>query len=64
MEVILKNNCGVAIQTKSTRILRDLDLIKKINKNAKAVVQVTLTTYDDKLFKILVLKLLRKKQRY
>ena len=30
-----------------------LKAIKKINKNAKAVVQITLTTYDDKLFKIL-----------
>ncbi len=29
LEVILNFNCGVAIHTKSNRILRDLDLIKK-----------------------------------
>lgn len=44
---------GLAIQTKSTRILRDLDLLKRINDAAKCVVQMTLTTYDESLCKIL-----------
>lgn len=44
---------GVAVQTKSDRILRDLDLLKSINQKAKAVVQMTLTTYDDELCKII-----------
>ena len=35
---------GVAIQTKSDRILRDLDLLTSINHKAKCVVQMTLTT--------------------
>ena len=38
---------GVAIQTKSDRILRDIDLLDEINRNAKCVVRITLTTYDD-----------------
>ena len=53
LEVILKNECGLAIQTKSDRILRDIDLLSEINQVAKCVVQMTLTTYDDDLCKIL-----------
>jgi len=53
LKVILKHNCGVAIITKSTKILRDLDLLKEINKTAKVVVMMTLTTADDNLCKII-----------
>lgn len=53
LSIIEKYGFGVAIQTKSNRILRDLDLLKKINEKTKAVVQVTLTTYDETLCKIL-----------
>ena len=53
LELIDKYEFGVAIQTKSERILRDIDLLKSINMRAKAVVQMTLTTYDEKLCKIL-----------
>ena len=40
---------GLAILTKSSRILRDLDLLKAINEKTKCVVQMTLTTYDEDL---------------
>lgn len=53
LEVILKNGFGVAIQTKSDRILRDINLLDEINRSAKCVVQMTLTTYDDELCQIL-----------
>ena len=33
--------------------MRDLDLLCQINERTKAVVQMTLTTYDDKLCRIL-----------
>lgn len=52
LEIIEENNCGVAIQTKSARILRDLDLLKRINEKTKTVVQITITTMDDDLCKI------------
>ena len=52
LEIILKHGFGAAVQTKSDRILRDIDLLDEINKNAKSVVQMTLTTYDDELCKI------------
>ena len=53
LEIIQKYGFGVAIQTKSDRILRDIDLLDEINRSAKCVVQMTLTTYDDELCKIL-----------
>ena len=53
LEVILRNGFGVAVQTKSDRILRDIDLLDEINRTAKCVVQITLTTYDDGLCSIL-----------
>ncbi len=53
LEIIRENGFGVAIQTKSDRILRDIDLLSEINRSAKCVVQMTLTTYDDDLCRIL-----------
>lgn len=53
LEVILRHGFGAAIQTKSDRILRDIDLLDEINRSAKCVVQMTLTTYDDDLCRIL-----------
>ncbi len=52
LEIIRDLGFGVAIQTKSDRILRDIDILDEINKNTKAVVQMTLTTYDDELCSI------------
>lgn len=53
LELIDRYGFGLAIQTKSDRILRDLDLLKSINEKSKCVVQMTLTTYDEELCKIL-----------
>ena len=52
LEIILQYGFGAAIQTKSDRILQDIDLLDQINRSAKCVVQVTLTTYDDDLCRI------------
>ncbi len=54
LEVVRKYGFGIAVQTKSDRILRDIDLLDEINRNAKCVVQMTLTTYDDELCRIVV----------
>ena len=53
LEIILENGFGAAVQTKSDRILRDIDLLLEINRSAKCVVEMTLTTYDDELCRIL-----------
>lgn len=44
---------GGTIITKSDLVLRDLDLIKSINQKAKFVLQMTMTTFDEDLCKIL-----------
>ncbi len=51
MELALKYGFGFTLITKSSRVLRDIDLLKEINSKTKAVVQMTLTTYDDELCK-------------
>lgn len=53
LEIILRYGFGAAVQTKSDRILRDIDLLDEINRSAKCVVQMTLTTYDDELCSII-----------
>ena len=53
LELISEYGFGVAIQTKSDRIMRDVDLLDEINQKAKCVVQLTLTTYDDELCRII-----------
>lgn len=52
LELIDRYEYGLAIQTKSDLILRDLDLLKNINEKTKCVVQMTMTTSDDELCKI------------
>jgi DNA repair photolyase len=53
LEIICRHGFGVAVQTKSDRILRDLDLLEEINRNSKCVVQMTLTTWDPLLCRII-----------
>lgn len=64
LELIEKYEYGIAIQTKSTRILRDIDLLDSINKKTKAVVQMTMTTYDEDLCRILEPNVSTTKERY
>lgn len=52
LEVIWKYGFGATVQTKSDRILQDIDLLDAINRRSKCVVQMTLTTYDDSLCRI------------
>ena len=47
--LIYEYGFGVTLITKSGRILRDLDLLKKINDKTKCVVQMTMTTYNESL---------------
>ncbi len=53
LEIIERYGFGLAILTKSDLILRDIDILDEINRSAKCVVQMTLTTYDDDLCRIL-----------
>ena len=49
LHLIYTHGFGFTVITKSQRILRDLDLLQKINERTKCVVQMTLTTYDEDL---------------
>lgn len=49
LQLIYQYGFGFTLITKSNRILRDIDLLQKINEKTKCVVQMTLTTYDDDL---------------
>lgn len=53
LEIILKYGFGATVQTKSDRIMRDIGLLGEINRTAKCVVQMTLTTFDDELCRII-----------
>ena len=53
LEVIEKHGFGASVLTKSATILRDLDILKRINEKSRTVIQMTLTTYDEDLCKIL-----------
>lgn len=53
LELIEKYGFGAIVLTKSDRVLRDLDILRRINDRTKAVVQMTLTTYDESLCRIL-----------
>lgn len=64
LELIDRYGFGLAIQTKSNRILRDMDLLKSINNKAKCVVQITLTTFDEELCKILEPNVCTTKERF
>ncbi len=55
---------GLSIQTKSNRILRDLELLRAINEKAKCVVEMTLTTYDEELCKKLEPNVCTTRERY
>lgn len=49
LHLIYEHGFGFTVITKSDRILRDLDLLQKINEKTKCVVQMTLTTCDEEL---------------
>lgn len=53
LELIERYGYGVSLITKSDLILRDLDLLKRIHEKTKCVVQMTLTTCDEDLCRII-----------
>lgn len=62
--LIEKYGFGATLITKSDRVLRDLDILKRINQKTKAVVQMTLTTADEALCKLIETNVSTTKQRF
>ena len=52
LEVIYRHGFGVSLLTKSTLVLRDRELLRAIHERARCVVQMTLTTWDESLCRI------------
>lgn len=53
LELIESYGFGATVLTKSPLVLRDLDLLQSINRKTKCVVQMTMTTYDEKLCRVI-----------
>lgn len=53
LEIIESRGFGATLISKSDLFLRDLDLLRRINEKSKCVVQMTLTTFDEELCRIL-----------
>ena len=64
LELIEEYGFGVSLLTKSDLILRDLELLKRIHKKTKCVVQMTMTTYDEELCKKIEPNVCTTKQRF
>lgn len=64
LQAIERCGFGLAIQTKSDLILRDLDLLKSIHGKAKCVVQMTLTTFDEALCRVIEPNVCTTKRRF
>ena len=64
LEIIERHGFGATVLTKSDLVLRDLALLKKINEKSKCVVQMTLTTYDEALCRLLEPNVCTTRRRY
>lgn len=64
LEIIERHGFGASVITKSDLVLRDIDLLQKINRKAKCVVQMTLTTFDEDLCKKLEPKVATTRRRF
>lgn len=64
LELIYKYGFGATLITKSASILRDLDLLKAINNKTKCVIQMTLTTFDEKICKTIEPNVSTSKERF
>ena len=64
LELIYKYGFGATLITKSSLVLKDLDILKEINKKTKCVIQMTLTTFNEKLCKIIEPNVSTTKERF
>ncbi len=51
LELLYKYNFGISLETKSKLILRDTDILNKINKSSNCIIKFTITTSDDYIAK-------------
>lgn len=51
LKLLDEHRFGIAITTKSDLIVRDIDILKRIQKHSPNLVKITITTFDDELCK-------------
>ena len=64
LEVIHHHGFGISLLTKSNRVLRDMDLLLAIHRQARCVVEMTLTTYDEDLCRLVEPQVSTTKERF
>lgn len=64
LDQIERFDFGLVIQTKSKLIMRDIDVLEKINRKTKCVVAMTLTTYDEELCRVIEPGVCTTKERF
>lgn len=64
LALALEHGFGFTLITKSNLILRDLDLLEQIHSKTKCVVQMTLTTYDEDMCRIIEPNVCTTKERF
>lgn len=64
LELIERYGFGASVITKSDLVLRDLALFERIHRNAKSVLQMTLTVADDHLSRVLEPNVCTTSRRY
>ena len=64
LELIDRYGFGASVITKSDLVLRDLALFERIHRNAKSVLQMTLTVADDHLSRVLEPNVCTTSRRY
>ncbi|MDE6469720.1 MAG: radical SAM protein [Eubacterium sp.] len=64
LRLIEKYGFGVSVDTKSDLVLRDMDLLKKINEKNDVIVKLTITTPNDDLSRIIEPRVCSSSQRF
>ncbi len=64
LELIKRYGFGVSIDTKSDLILRDIDLLKEIQKKNNVIIKISITTYEDELGHVLEPKVISSTKRF
>ncbi len=64
LNLIEQFHFGVSIDTKSNLILRDIDILKKINKHNDLIIKIKITTSDDDLSKIIEPRVCSSSERF
>ncbi|MDF9867677.1 DNA repair photolyase [Bacilli bacterium PM5-3] len=64
LEIIDKHGFGVGITTKSTLILRDIDILKRIALHSPVIIKITITCANDELTKLIEPNVASSKERF